>query len=67
MELIMDYICFVKLKDFFSQLLSFLWKEHNKRLQSQTTDKTVPNQTMKNILFETAQNIGTEHDYDGTL
>ena len=30
-----------KPKDLFSQILSFLWKGHNKRLRGQTIDKTV--------------------------
>ena len=33
-------ICFAKPKDF-SQILSFLWKGHNKTLRGQTIDKTV--------------------------
>ena len=34
-----------KPKDFFSPILSFLWKEHNKRLRGQTIDTTatIPN------------------------
>ena len=33
-----------KPKDFFHQILSFLWKGRNKRLRGQTIDKTVTNQ-----------------------
>ena len=33
-----------KPKDFFHQILSFLWKGHNKRLWGQTINKTVINQ-----------------------
>ena len=33
-----------KSKDFFHQILSFLWKEHKKRLRGQTINKTVTNQ-----------------------
>ena len=49
-----------KPKDFFPQILSFLWKGYNKKLRGQTIDKTVtipiqtePNQTGRNPLFET--------------
>ena len=39
-----------KPEDFFFQILSFLWKGHNRRLRGQTIDKTVtiPNQTEPN-------------------
>ena len=33
-----------KLKDFFHQILSFLWKGHNKRLRGLTINKAVTNQ-----------------------
>ena len=33
-----------KPKDFFHQILSFLWKGHNKTLRGQTINKTVTNQ-----------------------
>ena len=33
-----------KPKDFFYQILSFVWKGHDKRLRGQTVNKTVTNQ-----------------------
>ena len=46
---IADYLL-TKPKDFFSQILSVLWKGHIKRLQDQTINKTAtkPNQTEPN-------------------
>ena len=52
-NLIADYL-FEKTvaKDLFSKILSFLWKGHNKRLQSQIIDEavTIPNQA-KSVIW----------------